>query len=124
MRAVLVSLVLLAGCRAGFKSAAGAATSPDGMGKGVSRSVVLSDQGGILSRAPLAALGMVAAVGSVKVNSDRTTVTDHGNGTATVTREVSGTVDPVAAQRAADLANANPTVTSKDGRSSASRCSR
>jgi hypothetical protein len=119
MRAVVVSLVLLAGCRAGFKSSAGAATSPDGMGKGVSRSVVFSDQGGILSRAPLAALGMVAAAGAVKVTSDRTTVTPHGDGTATVEREISGTVDTRAAQNAVDLANANPTVTSSDGTSRA-----
>lgn len=121
MRALAASLTLLViaatGCRAGFKSSAGAATSPDSMGKGVSRSVVFSDQGGILSRAPLVALGALAAAGSVKVTSDRTTVTDHGDGTATVTREVAGTVDQGAAQNAANLANANPTVTSRDGTS-------
>jgi hypothetical protein len=99
MRAVVVvTLVCLAcvGCRAGFKSAAGGATSPTGFGRGLSRSVVFSDEGGLLSRLGLGiglgGLGVITAAGAVENAQTKTSVDTNGDRTV-VTQETTGTVN-------------------------------
>jgi len=66
----------LGGCHAGFKSAAGSATSPSGMGPTLSRSLQFSDEGLLLSRLGLGLLGMGAAVGSI----EKTAIVEDENG--------------------------------------------
>lgn len=98
--AVCAAVVVGTGCHVGYKSAAGGAQSPDGFGKGVTRTLQFADEGLVLSRLPLYALGMAAAVGSIE---NHAIVQDsQGNYWQTATVNVKSAKN---AQEILDLAN-------------------
>ena len=111
MRPILPMLVLASalagmGCRAGFKSTAGGAVSPTGLGKGATHSLVFSDEGGILTRVALGALGVVAAAGAVHDVHQKTEINTVGD-TTVKTTITTGTLDQKAlddATKIGDLA--------------------
>lgn len=101
---VLIAVIAATGCTAAFRTSDGGAIAPTGVSSGRTNSVYIGDRGGLLTRLGVGALGVVAAAGSVKSES-KTTVTDNGT-YYTVETETTSTVDPVAAQNAADIMNA------------------
>jgi hypothetical protein len=105
LRIVMVML-LLVGCTAAYRTTSGGATAREGVSSGTTGSLYFSDRGGILTRAGLAALGMVAAFGAVRDVKSESTVTNNGDGTVTVHTKQSGTFNAHDAQAAADILNA------------------
>ncbi len=78
--------------------------APTGVSSGRSSSIYLSDRGGLLTRAGIAALGLVAAAGASDSKTTRT-VTDQGT-YLYIQEETTTTVNPERAQAAADIMNA------------------
>jgi hypothetical protein len=101
---LLVALVAATGCTAAFRSQDGGAIAPTGVSSGRTNSIYIGDRGGLLTRAGLLGLGALAAAGATHTETT-TTVSDEGS-YYLVTKESTTTVDPVAAQNAADIMNA------------------
>ncbi|MFT3696296.1 MAG: hypothetical protein QM831_24360 [Kofleriaceae bacterium] len=97
----LVVMLALAGCTAAFKTQTGGAIAPTGVASGTTNSVYIGDRGGLLTRAALVAVGLVAAAGSVD-SKTTTTVTDNGT-YYTVHQETTSTVNQAQAQNAVDI---------------------
>ena len=102
---VLVGTLTLVGCRAGFKSASGGATSPDGLGRGATHSLRFYDEGGLLTRAALAGLGVVAAAGAVENRKTTYEINQTDTGTV-INRTDTGTINTDTAKGAAGIMNA------------------
>ncbi len=78
--------------------------APTGVSSGTTNSVYIADRGGLLTRAALVGLGVIAAAGSVEAHTERSVV-DNGS-YYTVTDTTTYTTNPAAAQTAADIMNA------------------
>jgi len=105
LRVISMSLAL-AGCTAAFRTSSGGAIAPDGVSSGTTNSLYFADRGGLLTRAGLAALGVVAAAGAVQDVKRESTISNNYDGTVTVTTKTQGTFNAKSAQDAADILNA------------------
>ena len=93
MRAAVVLVVLcLIGCRAGVRTTAGGAVSAPGAGPGVRRSLVFSDEGGLLTKLGIGSLGVIAATGAIEDAKSETTISRNGS-EVVVTREDSARIN-------------------------------
>ncbi len=106
MRAVIIILLVLGGCTAAFRSSSGGATARDGVSSGTTNSLYFSDRGGILTRAGLAALGVIAAAGAIENVKSTSTITDNNDGSVTVRTRTTGTFNAKSASEAADILEA------------------
>lgn len=102
----LAVILVLGGCTAAFRTQSGGATARDGVSSGTTNSLYFSDRGGLLTRAGLVALGLVAAAGSVENVKRESSVSDNGDGTVTVHTRTSGTFNAASAAAAADILDA------------------
>jgi hypothetical protein len=104
-RAVLiVALAAMLGCTASFRTQDGGAIAPTGVSGGRMNSIYISDRGGPITRLGIFAFGLLAAMGATHSESTSTT-TDHGSYVEVETTTTT-TVDPVAAQNAAEIMGA------------------
>jgi len=101
----LLLLTLATACTAAFRSQSGGATAPAGVSTGTSNSIYIGDRGGLLTRAGLTALGVVAAMGAVTVDKQETHIYTAGDEVWAETK-TEGRINFDNAQAAADIMNA------------------
>ncbi|CAN5231318.1 hypothetical protein BH11MYX1_BH11MYX1_39940 [soil metagenome] len=104
-RVVVAMAIAASGCTAAFRTQTGGAMAPTGVSSGTTNSIYSGDRGGLLTRASLLGLGVIAAAGAVDAHTERT-VTDNGT-YYTVTDTTTYTANPAAAQAAADMMTAS-----------------
>ena len=78
----------------------------DGASKGTTNSLYFADRGGLLTRAGLVALGVLAAAGSVDNVKTERTIRDNGDGTVTVHSVTTGTFNAKNAAAAQEILDA------------------
>lgn len=84
--------MVLGGCSAGFRTSQGSATAPSGMSGGTTNSLVFSDEGGLLSRLGLGAIGVAASSAAIKDARTTKTTTVTGDRVIETTTQ-SATID-------------------------------
>jgi hypothetical protein len=120
---LVCAAIVLSACHVGFRSSAGTAALPKaateaGAQRGMSRSVSMGDEGGLLTmavvKAGLVGAGALGAAGSVEVTEYKesaTSIVYNSDGSKTYVKSSEATVkvDQGQAQRSADLMNTTPT---------------
>lgn len=111
--ALLLTMLVLVGCRGGFHSTATGANAPSNFSPGVSNSLRFSDEGGVLTRVGLGIVGTAAAFGAIENPKVTTTTTLDGDKVIIDTKK-EATINTDTAKKAVDITNAKPTIAEQD----------